>query len=76
MVCVCFVEVSQTLENDRPEHSKGVQSPIFPGLFVICFMAMLSSNEKVFAKTQIHLARLRSGQELANAKFCHVSGNQ
>ena len=49
--CLVF-EISQKytlrkqskVQNDRLELSKGVQTPIFPGLFVVCFMAMLSSN--------------------------------
>ena len=47
------------VQNDiRLEFPEGVQKPIFPGLFVICVMAMLSFNEQVFGKTKIHLSRL------------------
>ena len=55
------------VQNDRLELPKGVQSPFFPGLFVICFMAMLSSNGKVLGTTTIHLCRFRPRKKLANA---------
>ena len=55
---------------------KVVQKPIFPGLCVFCFLAMLPPNGEVLAKTKVHLCWLRPSKKLANAQACHVSGNQ
>ena len=37
---IFFVEVGD--QNEKPKLPKDFQKPIFPGLLVICFMAMLS----------------------------------